>query len=127
MFGKLFGSKGKAAGGEPPQRVTDFSHVDSREKAEALARQGQLEKIHLFPLEFGGEDVLPNVTYVPPGLGQAKAMADGTVLKLIQDGQATQYAATPEYKGNSFVPARIAIKAWKPEAEGQFQATIEIW
>jgi len=126
MFGKWFGTKGKA-GGEPPARAADFSHVDSREKAEALVGQGQLEKIHLFPLEFGGEDVLANVAYVPMGVGQAKAMADGTILKLIQEGQVTQYAAAPEYKGNSFVPARIVIKAWKPDADGAFHPTIEIW
>lgn len=127
MFGKFFGTKGKGAGGEPPTRVLDFADVDSREKAEALVGQGLLEKIHLFPLEFGGEEVLANVAYVPIGVGQAKAMADGTVMTLIEEGQVTQYEVAPEYKGNSFVPARIVIKTWKPDADGAFHPTIEIW
>jgi hypothetical protein len=38
----------------PPQGA-DFSEIDSREKAEALFRRGNLEKLFLMPLEFGGE------------------------------------------------------------------------
>jgi hypothetical protein len=39
---------------KPEHRGPDFSHVNSREKAEEMARRGELEAMYLVPLEFGG-------------------------------------------------------------------------
>jgi hypothetical protein len=55
---------------QPPAR--DYSHVTSREAAEQLAAKGELFKILLFPEEFGGEDVVANVAYVPAGIPEIK-------------------------------------------------------
>jgi hypothetical protein len=122
VFKKLFGSVSKT-----PQNAPDFSAIDSVDKAASLAQQGQLEKIHLFPVEFGGENIPQNIAYVPVGLAQVKAHFDGTVAKMLEQGNVTQYSANPEWKGRSFVPARINIRAWHPERSGEFNYTMEIW
>ena len=50
----------------------DFSTIDSLQKAEELFRNGQLEKLFLMPLEFGGEDNPLNTVYVTIGLALSK-------------------------------------------------------
>lgn len=105
----------------------DFSDVDSLAKARLLAEEGKLEKLYLMPLDLGGQDVPMNVVYVPVGIAQAKARLDGTVRKMREDGLVSKYAATPEYKGKSFVPARITIKAWHPDKPASFNPTLHVW
>lgn len=103
----------------------DFSHVDSQQAAEALAAQGQLEKLLLLPPEFGGEDVPPNVVYVPVGLADVKRRIDlGTIADLVRDGKVTRYAATPQYQGDSFIPSAVTIVASDP---GSFTTRLAIW
>lgn len=105
----------------------DFSEVDSLAKAQQLYRDGKLEKLYLFPLDLGGEDIPPNIVYVPVGIGQFKALLDGTVRKMLEAGSVSKYSATPEYKGKSFVPSKITIRAWHPDKSGSFNPTIEVW
>jgi hypothetical protein len=105
----------------------DFSDVDSRAKAEQLFRDGKLEKLYLFPLDLGGDERPQNIVYVPLGIGQFKAQLDGTVRKMVESGSVSQYSASPEYKGKSFVPSRIVIRAWHPDKAGSFNPTIEVW
>ena len=105
----------------------DFSAVDSLAKAEELFREGKLEKLYLFPLDMGGDERPQNVVYVPVGIGQFKAQLDGTVRKMVENGSVSQYSASPEYKGKSFVPSRIVIRAWHPGKSGSFNPTIEVW
>ncbi len=103
----------------------DFSGIDSRAKAEELFRRGDLEKLFLMPLEFGGEDVPLNVLYVPIGLAGIKSRIDNNVIgPLAAEGKLTRYTATPEYQGNSFIPIAIKIVASDP---GEFSTTINIW
>src|SRR6478609_10097282 len=103
----------------------DFSTVDSQEKAEALFRQGELEKLYVTPLQFGGLDIPENVLYVPIGVVEMKANIDDNIIAaLVQDGKATRYVAEPEYEGKSFVPSAIKIMAIQP---GSFETTIKIW
>lgn len=102
----------------------DYSHVDSREKAQSLYAEGKLEKVFLMPLEYGGEDIEVNVVYVPPGIGALKGKIDGTVAKMAEDGSIRRYSASPEYKGKSFVPAKINIRAYDP---GEFSASVDVW
>lgn len=42
----------------------DYRRVDSHRQAEQLARQGELQKLLLLPLEFCGRDIEANVVYV---------------------------------------------------------------
>ena len=103
----------------------DFSMVDSREKAEALFEKGELEKLFVMPLQFGGLDVPENVLYVPPDVVAMKASIDNNVIAvLVEDRKVTRYAAEPEYDGKSFVPIAIKIIASQP---GNFATTINIW
>ena len=103
----------------------DFSHVDSREKVEELHKQGQLEKLYLMPLEFGGVDFPANVVYVPPGITDIKEGIDKNVIApLVANGTIRHYSATPEYEGKSFVPIAINVKASDP---GNFSTSIQVW
>lgn len=108
-----------------PRPGPDFSHVTSAAAAAELAARGELEKLFLLPLEFGGQDIPPNVVYVPVGIGQVKQRIDqGVIRQLAADGKVTKYTANPEYTGESFVPTSITIVAHDP---GSFSTTIAIW
>jgi hypothetical protein len=103
----------------------DFSTVDSRERAEQLARDGQLERVFLLPPRFGGQDVPENVVYVPVGMAGVKAGIDDNVIApLAANGTVTRYVATPEYTGRSFIPVAITIVASEP---GSFTTTMNLW
>jgi len=79
--------------GPPPPSGPDFSHVDSLAKARELLSQGKLEKLHLMPLEFGGEDIPQNVVYVPVGMADVKAGIDRDVIgRLAAEGKITSEA-----------------------------------
>ena len=110
---------------KPRSNGPDFSTIDSRVKAEELYRSGDLEKVYLFPLEFGGDDVAVNILYVPIGVADIKSGIDNNVIgALAADGKITQYKAEPEYQGKSFIPIAIKITAWDP---ADFTTTINIW
>lgn len=103
----------------------DFSAIDSLVKAEASARRGELEKLFLMPLEFGGEEIPPNTVYVPVGVAAIKEGIDNNVIgPLVEEGKATSYTASPQYQGASVVPTAIRIVASDP---GEFSTTIKIW
>jgi hypothetical protein len=110
---------------EPQPYGPDFSAIDSLEKAEELFRRGDLEKLFLMPLVFGGEDSPDNTLYVPVGVADIKSGIDNNVIApLAADGKVTQYKAMPEYQGESFIPIAIKIVASDP---GEFSSTINIW
>jgi hypothetical protein len=108
----------------PPR---DYSEIDSAEKAQALYRAGKLEPLYLFPLELGGQPIPQNTLLVPIGVVAVKKMLDGTIQKMVDDGNISKYEARPEYKGNSFIPSKIKIIASHPEKPGAFNPTIDIW
>lgn len=47
--------------------------------------------------------------------------------KMVQKGAVIQYAARPEYKGNSFIPGKIIIETADLDKPGAFNPTINIW
>ena len=105
----------------------DFSDVDSQEKVVQLAQEGKLFKMLLFPAEFGGEDVPQNFVYVPAGIPKIKDRITGTLIRFVQEGLIDNLQVNPEYKGNSFVPAKINMKTSHSGKAGEFNPTIEIW
>ena len=118
----MFGWKKKKS---PRPHGPDFSEVDSQAKAEALFRRGELEKLLLMPLEFGGSDNPLNTLYVPIGVADIKAGIDNNIIApLVADGKVSKYTASPEYQGESFIPIAIKIEASDP---GSFTTTINIW
>src|SRR5262245_60075533 len=108
-----------------PNGGPDFSDINSKEKAEARLQTGELEKLFLLPAEFGGTDDPRNIVYVPRGFVAAKRDIDTNLIKpLIESEKITEYRATPEYQGKSFVPIAIKIVASNP---GSFASDINIW
>lgn len=108
-----------------PNGGPDFSDIDSKEKAEARLQTGELEKLLLLPAEFGGTDDPRNFVYVPRGFVAAKRAIDINIIKpLVESEKITEYRATPEYQGKSFVPIAIRIVASNP---GSFASDINIW
>jgi hypothetical protein len=105
----------------------DFSGVNSLQKAEALYRAGELERLFLFPLEFGGQEIPQNILYVPPGIAAIKQQIDGAIATMVKEGAVSQYTAEPEYKGTSFIPSKIKIATSNPPKPGGVHRTINIW
>jgi len=120
LFGSLFAVSSTAQG-------PDFTDVDSKQKLMFLVEQGKLERVYLFPLELGGQDAEVNAVYLPIGFREMKNKIDGTILRMAQDGLVRDLKVQPEYKGKSFVPSRIIIKASHPEKPGRLDTTIEVW
>lgn len=84
-----------------------------------------MEKLWLLPAEFGGTDDPRNIVYVPVGFAASKTDIDTNVIKpLVAEGKVTEYQATPEYQGKSFIPIAIRIVASNP---GSFASDINIW
>lgn len=109
----------------PPLHGPDFSDVDSREKAIQLVKEGVLEPLYLMPHEFGGPDDPRNVVYVPVGIAEVKRGTDLNIIApLVESGDIENYAATPEYRGRSFVPMAVKIEA---SGTKKFASEICIW
>jgi len=109
----------------PVSNGPDFSDTDSKAKAEAQLQRGELEKLWLLPADFGGTDDPRNIVYVPVTFVAVKTDIDTNIIKpLVAAGKITEYRATPEYKGKSFVPIAIKIVASNP---GSFITDINIW
>ncbi|MBW4684284.1 MAG: hypothetical protein KME40_04130 [Komarekiella atlantica HA4396-MV6] len=97
--------------------------VNSREAAVAAYQAGELEKVYLFPIEFGGNDAEINVIYVSSPAAAEKKAFDAEVGRLAKQGKINSYEACPEYDDQSFIPSRIVVKA---SGEQSIQKIIEI-
>lgn len=102
----------------------DYSEVDSREKALALHQKGELVRMYLFPIEFGGQEAEMNCVYVPEFAALLKGRFDNLVGDLLEDGKVSSYSAAPEYRGKSFVPCALVLEA---KGEGGITERVEIW
>lgn len=105
----------------------DFSNVTSDAIAVQLSEQGKLEKLWMVPATLGGEDDPRNVVYVPPAASALKGQFTETLVRCVQTGLINKLEVVPEYRGNSFVPCKIRIKAWHADKPGGFEAAIDIW
>lgn len=125
FLSKLLG-KAEAPDAKVPDQ--DFSHVRSLAQAKELVNEGKLFKVLLFPEEFGGKDIPPNVVYVPRGIPEARERVIGTLLRLAREGTIDRLEVNPEYKGDSFVPSKIRMRAWHSGKQGgEFQPSVDIW
>jgi hypothetical protein len=121
----MFSWWGRSKRESPPAKGPDFSGIDSHAKAEAAAARGELERLYLLPLEFGGAESTDNFVFVPIGVADIKAGIDqNIILPLVEQEKVSQYVAKPEYRGRSVVPIAVTIKATDP---GQFSTVINIW
>ncbi|RAO78207.1 hypothetical protein CA260_10415 [Dyella jiangningensis] len=108
------------------RHARDFSNVRTWGRAEELFACGRLDRIFLWPPELGGKDLPSNICFVPRKAARLKTLVDGTVMAHMREGRICRYTALPEYKGGSFIPARIVIKAWKSDKQAS-TSIIEIW
>jgi hypothetical protein len=104
-----------------------FYHVTSIDLATAAVNSGDLVRVHLFPLELGGHDVPPNVTYIPIGMEEMWWNIVGTIAKFGAEGLIDALKVVPEYYGASFVPCRIKFICTSSTMESGFQPTLEMW
>ena len=102
----------------------DFSRITTKSKAVDLYKKGELVKVHLMTLEFGGEDSERNILYVPEFAQNFKHRFDKMIEELLIDGKKLGYSAEPEYKGKSVVPSKLKISV---TGESEFKETINIW
>ena len=105
----------------------DPATVGSREQALALVEQGRLEKILSFPDRFGGEDIAPNQLFVPIGVAALKDEVTAEVVEAVESGLINNLNVDAEYKGSSFVPARIHVTGTHSDRDSRFGRTIEVW
>jgi hypothetical protein len=112
---------------EESQRKPDFSTIKSRADAEGLVRDGKLVRVLLFPAELGGEDRPENIVYVPPAARDAQRLIVGTLVRFAGDGVIDNLSVDPEYRGDSFVPARILYRASSSKSGGRLEPVIEVW
>ena len=89
----------------------DYAKITSRDVAADMSEQGLLRKTYLFPLEFGGQEMDANTVYIPKDAFIQKQMFEQKVMQAAQNGLIENYTATPEYKGDSFVPSKLSLKA----------------
>ncbi len=105
----------------------DYSQVTSLAAARALAAEGKLVKILLFPAELGGQDVPENVAYIPPYAAEARQLVIGTLRRFLADGLIDKLEVVPEYRGKSYVPTKLVMHATHSKTPGSIHPTVEIW
>lgn len=115
-----------ALGGGLSSDAPDFSRVTSKAIAQDMAARGRLVRVALFPTELGGPDVPENEVYLPPAVISSREMIVGTLIRFHGEGLITDLYVTPEYKGDSFVPARMVFRATGKKGGG-FEATLDVW
>jgi len=104
--------------------MANYSHIDSNEKAQQACANKELVKLHLMPLDWGGEDVVLNIIYVPEFVVEQKSEIDGMIEGFLTAGLSITYSCRPQYKGNSFIPSSLVISYSGDKEDTQ---TIEIW
>jgi hypothetical protein len=109
------------------QETPDYSDVTSRERAEQLVAEGRLARILLFPAEFGGEDNPLNTAFVPPAIVAVRQQLIATLTGYVEQRLVDRMTVSPEYRGNSMVPARIRFRATSSTGPATFEPVIEIW
>lgn len=104
--------------------MANYSHIDSNEKAQQACANKELVKLHLMPLDWGGEDVVLNIIYVPEFVVEQKSEIDGMIEGFLTAGLSITYSCRPQYKGNSFIPGSLVISY---SGDMEDTRTIEIW
>ncbi|HEY5849833.1 MAG TPA: hypothetical protein VIT62_03580 [Lysobacter sp.] len=117
-------AESRPASNKPP---ADYSHVISREMALQLVEQGLLFEVTLFPEEFGGNQEPYNLIYVPAGIPEIKDLVTESLVALRTDGLVDRLSFDVEYKGCSFVPSSIHVRATHNIKSRSFEPRIGIW
>jgi len=95
----------------PSRREMQERRRKSREQLDSLLARGLVVKVLMWPAEFGGTDDPRNVTYLPPALAERKRAFEAEVQRRVEAGEDLDFKVTPEYDGDSFVPAKLNMEA----------------
>jgi hypothetical protein len=118
---------GAARPGGPALDEAELMDVTSREAAAELAAKGRLYQCLLFPAELGGQDVLPNVIYIPHQAAEKRAAAIARLRQAANTGEITSLTVNQEYKGSSHVPSKLLFTS-KHDATGKdLSLVVEVW
>lgn len=123
----LLAAPAVTAGQTDPAARLDFAAVTSAAAAKKLAAKCELVKVLLFPVELGGKPDAENVVYITPRAVAARALVIRTLTQMVHDGVVNQMTVEPDYRGASFIPICIHIKAWREGKKGSFERAIEVW
>ncbi|MCW6534947.1 hypothetical protein [Sphingomonas lycopersici] len=115
------------AGGLAPAKRPDFSAVTSVAAARKLVADGYLVESLAFPAELGGPPDKENIIYLPPAVVTTRALVIGTLKRMSRDGSIDRMKVEPDYRGDSIVPARLRMTAWRSGEKTKFEAVIEVW
>ena len=102
------------AGGIAPAKRPDFSAVTSVAAAKTLA-------------ELGGPPDKENIIYIPPAVVGSRALVIRTIARMTRDGSVNRMDVEPDYRGDSIVPTRLRMTAWREGETTKFEAVVEIW
>ncbi|MDR0195869.1 MAG: hypothetical protein LBI73_12170 [Myroides sp.] len=102
----------------------NYADICSYDEAEQYYQAGQLGKLYLIGLTFGGDDSPVNTLYAPQDAVVQKEAIDHHIESQLREGLKLQYRAFPEYKENSFIPSRILIEI---DGDKTYSEEIEIW
>ncbi|MFT3977263.1 MAG: hypothetical protein QM688_09150 [Sphingomonas bacterium] len=105
----------------------DFTAVTRVVAVKRLAAKGELVKILLFPAELGGKPDKENVAYITPQAAADRALAIQTLTQMMHDGVVNQMTVESDYRGDSVIPTRIRMKAWREGNKDSFEQSIEVW
>ncbi len=126
-FGRLAPQNSAATERRRPKTEADFAEITSRELAQGLEAQGKLVKVLLFPAEFGGAAIPPNVVYAPDALVEQRNRAIQSIQAWAKAGQVDKLDVRPEYKGSSFVPSKTHMIASHSVRGSSQTLTLDIW
>lgn len=109
----------------PTSAPTGWEHVDSQEAVAEQVAAGALVWAALCPQGLGGLDVPENRIPLPPAAAARKQQLDAEAMAMASRGEASRYVAEPQYRGRSFVPARVLIVLETPA--GERRQPVEVW
>ena len=124
LFRKIFGRNSLPKGLDGR---TDYTSVDSIEKAIALVEKGTLVPMHPFPLEFGGVQGPLNTVYVPLSAVAAQNEIIGRLRRFGAEGLFDNFRAELRHRGESLVPTRIEMLTFLGDAPAGYNPVLDIW
>ncbi|HSG33183.1 MAG TPA: hypothetical protein VLA37_01515 [Sphingomonadaceae bacterium] len=120
-----------AAQDEPPAlaeyEAPDFSSVTGEEDVATLVEAGELVRVMMVPLAFGGTDSALNTAYLPPQAAAEWQLIEETMVELAETGIMQSFELLPEYRGESLVPTRLVVHANHLDQGEPFDLTVEVW
>ena len=98
----------------------------SKKQYKKLIQNETLKPMYLIDTRFGGSTKERNLIYVPSNIVNIKNEIDDELEIFVQKGmKVTDYECNLRYKGKSYIPKKIEIKALIDDKE--YIRNIEVW